>query len=174
MQREKNAYLALIITPVTMTLLTMILLTMGVSLSAFAQAPVRPVPTPVPGKPRLEPCWQVAGIPKSAMDQRNLIAKETRQQVEAVCANTSLTPQEKQQQIKQIHQQEKQQMEGLITPEQQSAMRACQQERNPNPAPHVAHAPTGPCGEPLPARPSSGTPPGTGEQTPPDDAPKPN
>jgi hypothetical protein len=148
------------------------------SLCAFAQVPVRPVPTPVPVRPRLEPCWQVAGIPKSVMDQRSMITRETHQQVEAVCANTSLTPQQKQQEIKQIHQQEKQRMEGLITPEQQSAMHACQQERNPNPAPHIAHARTGPCGEPLPGRSSPGNPPaaspGTDDQKIPDDAPKPN
>jgi hypothetical protein len=159
MRWEKTVYIALVL---------------GMSLTASAQVPVRPAPTPVPAKPRLEPCWQVAGIPKSVMDQRNLITRETHQQVETVCANTSLTPQQKQQEIKQIHQQEKQKMEGLITPDQQSAMRACQQERNPNPAPHVAHARTGPCGEPLPGHPSSSTPPGTGEQTPPEDTPNPN
>jgi len=145
-------------------------LIVGMSLSALAQTPVRPVPSPVPAKPRLEPCWQVAGISKSVIDQRNLITRETHQRVEEVCANTSLTPQQKQQEIKQIHQQEKQQMEGLITPEQQSALRACQQERNPNPTPHVAHAPTGPCGEPLPGHQSAGT----DDQKAPDDASKPN
>ena len=156
MRSQTTAQIALIV----------ILLTMGMSLSVLAQVPVRPVPV----KPRLEPCWQVAGIPKSVMDQRNMITRETHQQVVAVCANNSLTPQQKQQEIKQIHQQEKQRMEGLITPEQQSAMHTCQQERNPNPVPHVAHARTGPCGEPLTGHPTAGT----GEQTPPDDAPQPN
>lgn len=159
MRWERTVYVALIV---------------GMSLSAFAQVPVRPVPTPVPVKPRIEPCWQVAGVAKSVMDQRNMITRETHQQVEAVCANNSLTPLQKQQEIKQIHQQEKQKMEGLITPEQQSAMRACQQDRNPNPPAHVAHARTGPCGEPSPAHPPTGTSPGTDDQKAPDDAPQPN
>jgi len=149
--------------------LIVILLTMGMGSSALAQTPVRPVPNRAPAaRPKVEPCWQVAGISKAAMDQRNTIARETRQQIEAVCANDSLSPQQKQQEIKQIHQREKQQIEGLITPEQQSAMRACQQERNPNPAPHVTHG-GGPCGEVPPAHA-----PGTDSQQPSDDAPKPN
>jgi hypothetical protein len=160
MRWERTAYIVFIV----------ILLTMGMSLFAFAQTPVRPVPSPVsPAKPHQEPCWQVAGISKSAIDQRNTVARETRQQVEEVCANSSLTPQQKQQEIKEIHEREKQQMQGLITPEQQSALRACQQERNPNPAPHAAHAPTSPCGEALPAHPAA---PGTDDQKAPEDPPK--
>jgi hypothetical protein len=141
------------------------------NLPASAQNPVRPVPNNgTVAKPRVEPCWQVAGISKAAIDQRNMVAKETHQQVEEVCANTSLSLQEKRSQIKQIREREKQQTEGLITPEQQSALRACQQERNPAPA-HAAHAPTGPCGEALPGHAS----PGAGDdQKAPDDASKPN
>jgi len=165
MRWERIACIALIV----------LLLILEISFCAFAQSPVipvRPVPHPVQAaKPKLEPCWQVAGISKSAIDQRSMIGRETRQQVEAVCANTSLSPQQKQQEIKQIREREKQQMEGLITPEQQSALRTCQQERNP-PAPHVTHAPTGPCGEPLPT--SHQSPAAGEEQKTPDDVPKPN
>jgi len=155
----------------TVWLVFMIMLSFGMSLSGYAQTPVRPAPNSVPtARPRVEPCWQVAGIAKSAIDQRNMIGKETHQQIEEVCANTSLSPQQKQQEIRQIREKEKEQTAGLITPEQQSALRSCQQERNPSP-PHVAHAPTGPCGEPLPARPS---PAASDDQKPPEDSSKPN
>jgi hypothetical protein len=78
---------------------------------------------------RREPCWQLAGVAKSAMDQRRTISMETRQAVEAVCANASLSAIQKQQRIREIHQQERLQMEALISPVQRDAMHACQQQR---------------------------------------------
>jgi len=78
---------------------------------------------------RREPCWQVAGVSKSAIEQRHVIGQQTRQEVEAVCANASLPSAQKQERIRAIHQQERQQMEALISPQQREAMRACQQQR---------------------------------------------
>lgn len=78
------------------------------------------------------PCWQQAGIEKSVMEQRWAAERETRSQVEAVCANSSLTPQQKQQQAREIRQQAHQKMEGLITPAQEKTLTACQQERGVN------------------------------------------
>lgn len=98
---------------------------------------------------RREPCWEVAGISKSAMQQRHVLAQQTRQEVEAVCANTSLTPAQKQQRIREIHQQERQQMQGLITPQQEEALRACRQERGGGThvgGGHIGGHGLGPCG----------------------------
>jgi hypothetical protein len=123
-----------------------------VSLAAAAQVPVQRIPGGPPGTVRVrqEPCWEIAGIPKSAMQQRRLIAQEARQQVESVCANASLSPTQKREEIRQIHERERQQIESLITPGQQEALRACQQERNHGSAPHpIGHA-VGPCGEAAP------------------------
>jgi hypothetical protein len=78
---------------------------------------------------RPEPCWQVAGVSKAAMEQRRVIGQQTRQEVEGVCANASLSPAQKQERIRMIHQQERQQMEALISPQQREAMHACQQQR---------------------------------------------
>jgi len=78
------------------------------------------------------PCWQQAGIEKSVMEQRWSLERETHSQVEAVCSNSSLTPQQKQQQVRELHQQAHQKMEGLVTPEQEKALTACQQERGMN------------------------------------------
>ena len=78
---------------------------------------------------RREPCWQVAGVSKAAMEQRRVIGQQTRQEVEGVCANASLSAAQKQERIRMIHQQERQQMDALISPQQREAMRACQQQR---------------------------------------------
>jgi hypothetical protein len=79
-----------------------------------------------------EPCWQQAGIDKSVMEQRWALEKDTRSQVEAVCSNSSLTPQQKQQQAREIRQQAKTKMEGLVTADQEKALTACQQQRGMN------------------------------------------
>ena len=101
--------------------------------------------------PREEPCWRVAGISKSAIEERQVIARQARAEVEAVCADRSLTAQQKQQRIREIHQQAKQKSDGLITPQQQESLQACQKQRAANhPAFGGHHAGgTGPCGEQL-------------------------
>jgi hypothetical protein len=63
------------------------------------------------------------------MEQRRVVGQQTRQEVEGVCANASLTPPQKQERIRMIRQQERQQMDALISPQQREAMRVCQQER---------------------------------------------
>jgi hypothetical protein len=46
-----------------------------------------------------------------------------------VCSNSSLTPQQKREQVTAIRQQGHQKMEGMVTPEQEKTLTACQQER---------------------------------------------
>lgn len=87
------------------------------------------VPGTTPKPARREPCWQVAGVSKSAMQQRHLIAQQARQEIESVCANSSLSVQQKRERIREIRQRERQQIEALITPQQQAAMRTCQEQR---------------------------------------------
>jgi acyl-CoA reductase-like NAD-dependent aldehyde dehydrogenase len=132
------------------------------SCTLYVRAQVTPpVVTHTGRQPRVEPCWQQVGISKSAMEERAAIQRETHAQVEAVCANSSLTPQQRQQQIRQIRQEAKQRMEALVSPAQQESLRACQQERA------AAHPPatgglhhgggSGPCGE-LPSTHPTGQP----------------
>ena len=78
---------------------------------------------------RREPCWQVAGISKSAMEQRHTLSMQMRQEVEAVCADAALSAAQKQSRIHQIREQERQQIDGLISPAQREAMHACQASR---------------------------------------------
>jgi hypothetical protein len=129
-----------------------IILSAALAGNATAQVPIRIRPSTAPGttkRPRLEPCWEVAGVSKSAIQQRRAVAQQARQQVEAVCANSSLSLQQKRQQIQRIHQQERQQIEAIITPAQQAAIRSCQEGRNGGHSggEHVGGGHGGPCGE---------------------------
>jgi len=74
-------------------------------------------------------CLQQAGIDRSVMEQIGSIVRDARSQVESVCSNSSLTPQQKQQQVREIREQAMQKREGLLTADQQKALMACQQER---------------------------------------------
>ena len=93
-----------------------------------------------------EPCWQQAGIQKSVMEQRWSIERETRSQIEGICSNSSLTPQQKHQQAHEIREQGRQKMEGLVTPEQEKTLTSCQQERGMN-HPGGGQGMGGGCGE---------------------------
>jgi Spy/CpxP family protein refolding chaperone len=130
----------------------------SLSFSAQAQTSVRHPLAGAQSAPKQEPCWQVAGISKATIEQRRQITQEARQQIEAVCANSALSPTQKREEIHQIRERERQQLESLITPSQQQALRACQEERGHGAAPHpgARHA-EGPCGELLtqPAHPST-------------------
>ena len=109
-----------------------LILSAALAENATSQVPIRTRPS-APGaikRPRLEPCWEVAGVSRAAIQQRRAVAQQARQQVDAVCANSSLSMQQKRQQIQRIHQQERQQLEAIITPAQQAAMRSCQEGRN--------------------------------------------
>lgn len=63
------------------------------------------------------------------MQQRREIAQNTRTQENAVCTDSSLTPQQKQQQIREIRNQARSQEEGLMTSEQLAAIRSCRAQR---------------------------------------------
>lgn len=119
--------------------------------TALAQVPMPPVRGGGTGtrRPRQEPCWQVAGISKGAMEQERVVRQQARQEVEAVCANSSLTLQQKRQQIREIREKEKQQIDTIVSPQQREALRACREERGQGGHGHGmggGHG-SGPCGE---------------------------
>jgi len=108
------------------------------------------------------PCWQQAGISQSAMQQRKQIEENTHSQVESVCSDSSLTPQQKQQKIRQLHQEAQQQMGGLATPQQEQALKSCRASRGEGPHMGGMHG-GGPCGETT----SGNQPQQTGQKPPP-------
>ena len=134
------------------------------SLQLFAQSPIPPVtklPSRIPGAstagaihPRQEPCWQVAGVSKAAIEERTAAVKAANARVEAVCANPALTPQERAQEIREIRLQQRAQINAIITPQQQEAIQACNKARQPVSVAAVPHpgggVHRGPCGEILP------------------------
>ena len=107
-----------------------ILLTCAVSLVA-QNAPAGPnSPSRRPGRQGggVPPCLQKAGVDKSVLEQLLSAQHEMRSQIDGVCSNTSLTPEQKRQQVQEIHQQAHKKIEGLITPEQEKELVACRQE----------------------------------------------
>jgi len=89
-----------------------------------------------------KPCWQEAGISQAALNERRSIQQSVRAQVEAVCSQSGLTDQERRQKIAEIHKAAQQQVAGLITPQQQEALNACNRARAGNAVPHP-HVPGG-------------------------------
>ncbi len=120
--------------------------------------PLPPVPVPgsragqTPGakRPQREPCFEKAGISKSVLEQRRAIREQTRSQVAAVCNDRSLTPQQRREKIHQIREQAHQQIEGLMTPQQRSALESCRKSRGAGVGRHGVgglHRGESPCGE---------------------------
>jgi hypothetical protein len=96
-------------------------------------------------------CLQQAGIDRSVMEQIQTIGRDAHSQIESVCSNSSLTPQQKQQQVREVREQAMQKRNGLLTADQQKALTSCQQERSGNHGsggPHQGHEGMGGgCGE---------------------------
>jgi len=159
--------------------LSALLVTLSAALAetAVAQVPIRIGPStpsgPVSRPTKQEPCWEVAGVSKSALQQRRTISQQARQEVESVCANASLSIPQKRQEIQQIHQRERQEIDAIITPAQEEAMRSCQEQRHPvHSGGHVGTGQGGPCGEmPVAHKP---TPQHEEDETPSNDTAHPN
>jgi len=116
------------------------------SVSRPGTTPTTPRPATTPTRPGTrKPCWEQVGVSKSAIEQRRQIAESTRSQVESVCNDSSLTPQQKQQQIRQIREQAHAQMNALVSPQQEQELRSCRAQRGE--AISAPHHGLGPCGE---------------------------
>ena len=101
--------------------------------------------SPAPGGQayRSQPCWQQAGISRSVLPQIRQIHQSTHSQVESVCSNSSLTPQQKQQEIQQLHQQAQQQIETLVSSQQFQTLRSCQEQHGRMGGMHRGGSPCG-------------------------------
>lgn len=118
-----------------LAVLIVILLTPGLLLAQEQQGapPEGAAPGPRAGRRGGEPpCFKQAGVSDDTWQKIMDVHKSTHQQVVGICENTSLNPQQKRQQIREARQQAEQQVHGLLTPQQQDAVKQCRQERRAN------------------------------------------
>jgi len=160
---------AIIIAPVMIAAIIIppIMVVLGSAGQSCAQTNTQRAQRPAQVRVQEEPCWQKAGISKDVIDQRQAIELDTRSQVQAVCADSSLTDPQKKQKIHEIRQESKQKVSGLMTEQQQQDLQSCQKERAANhPAPAgVHHGGGGPCGNlASPGENNAGAPQNPGEQ----------
>lgn len=109
-----------------------------------------------PPRGRMPPCLRVAGINTSQFDQLRSVAQNARAQVREVCTNVSLTPQQKRQQIEDIHRQSHDKMVALVTADQRHAFMTCRARRGDRRPVEWFERPGGSCGDPQRARQRSG------------------
>ena len=114
--------------------------------SLLAQTTSGAPPSSQPNRGRQEPCWRQAGISSSVFEQRQAIERDAHSQVSEVCADTSLTSQQKLSRVREIRQQAQQKTGELITADQERALTACRQQRNGNHPGAGMHEGGNPCG----------------------------
>ncbi len=105
--------------------------------------PSNSAPPPRGGMP---PCLRVAGISMSEFDQLRSIAQDARAQVRDVCTNASLSPQQKRQQIEEIHHQSHGKMVTLVSANQRQAFISCRARRGDRRPIEWFERPGGGCG----------------------------
>jgi hypothetical protein len=79
-----------------------------------------------------ENCMQQAGIDHSVMEQMRTIGHDARTQVESICSNSSLTAQQRQEQARAVRERAMEKRDSLMTPDQRTALRECQQQKSGN------------------------------------------
>ena len=127
--------------------ITSALLIYAASLIAQDAPPNNP-PTPSLRRSHMPQCLRAAGISMSVFDQLRSVEQDARTQVRTVCTNTSLTQQDKQGQIQEIHQTSHQKMASLVTPDQSRAFMACRAHRGDRRPVEWFERPGGGCGAP--------------------------
>lgn len=108
------------------------LLCAAMALAQSAPTTTTPDSPTDPAGRRGEPCWQQAGIEKPVAQEIWSIGRDARSQIEGVCSSSSLTPQQKRQQVQEIRQEAIQKREALVTADQRKTFMACQQARSGN------------------------------------------
>lgn len=103
-------------------------------------------PSSPAARTRQEPCWQQAGIAQSVFEQHQAVERDAHSQISTVCADTSLTPQQKMQRVKEIRHEAQQKTNELITADQQKTVAACRQQRSGNHSGAGMHEGGNPCG----------------------------
>ncbi len=145
----------------------LMLAALALSLPTLAQTPTVPTPprgASIPrlsGRPRQIPCWQQVGVLPAVMQRIKGIRDNTRGQVSTACSDSSLSRDQKLDKIAGIKKSAREQIDALIPPHTQEAMRSCQtahprrQRRRRNPV-----NTSDPCASTLPRQPAASDPDG--------------
>jgi hypothetical protein len=120
-----------------------------------------PPPSLPPGAHRAHPrpalCWREAGIAPALVNQRWGIESTAKTKIGAVCTDSTLNPQQKSDQIRQINAQKEQEIAKIIPANQLTAFNACQAKQDQE-AKRSAKTPKkelGPCGGVIPDQPGT-------------------
>ena len=92
-------------------------------------ASVSPTTTTPTRRGGQEPCWKQAGLSQQSQQERHQIEERARAEEQSVCNDSSLTQQQKQAKLREIHQQSRQQIERLMSPQQRQAIESCRSQR---------------------------------------------
>jgi hypothetical protein len=107
---------------------------------------------------RQSPCWRIAGISPSMVNQRWQIEADAKAKIGAVCSNDSLDPKQKADKLRQIDEQTTREIAKIIPAKQLGEFKTCQAERDREKAQRAGgtpHREIGPCGGAIPAKPSA-------------------
>jgi len=153
-----------------------VFLLFAATLSAQSTPPATNSPAQQPARRGgQENCMQQAGIDRSVMEQIRTVGHDARSQVDSICSNSSLTPQQRQQQAREVRERAMQKRDSLMTPEQRTAVKECQQQKSGNHAGEgggMHEGIGGGCGEmPRGASHRNGYPNGGGSSNPPSSNP---
>jgi Spy/CpxP family protein refolding chaperone len=75
------------------------------------------------------PCFKQAGVSDETWQKIAEIHKANHQNVVGICENSSLSPQQKRDQVRQAFRDTQKQVHALLTPQQQDAVKQCRKER---------------------------------------------
>jgi Spy/CpxP family protein refolding chaperone len=103
----------------------MLVLVPGLALGQAVQAP----PTVGAVKSGESACFQKAGVPDSVWERVHAIRQNDDRQVTTICQNAGLTPDQRRQQITQVHAQARRQIDALLTPQQLAGIEPCRAEK---------------------------------------------
>ena len=99
---------------------------------------------------RRNPCWQQAGISRAVEQQTRSMRLTLQSEVSAVCMDSSLTPEQRREKIRELRRASQERINGLITPAQEQELHACRAARGGGLHRGGGGMHRGPCGETLP------------------------
>lgn len=113
------------------------------------------------GRGKHQPCWEQAGIPQSVVQEHRSIEQSTRSEIQAVCSDSSLTPQQRQQKAHELREQARQRQDAMLSASQRTAFKNCRSQRGEGGTPGLGGESL--CGaSSIGGRKIPGTPPSTG------------